>query len=103
MSDKDWIIAILLVLAVGGPLGVHFFHKRRGPGNLVQRNPGGHGPISDTTPGMPAIDDNRRIGSAIAMGGGRAFTEGAKAGQMGGRKYGSRQHGKEHMRLGGQV
>lgn len=103
MDNKDWIIIGLLLLAFGGPLGVHIWHQRQRTPRVAVSNVGGRGPLADTVPGAPAIDDGRRIGAAIGTVGGRAFTEGAKAGVTGGKAYGSRQHHHEHLQLGGAV
>ena len=108
MDKKDWAIVVLLLLAFSGPLGVHLWHQSKqkrswDAGNIAGANPGGTGPISDTVPGFPAIDDGRRMGAAIGAVGGRAMAEGAKAGHRGAKAYGNRAHRHDHMLTGGAV
>lgn len=88
MDWKDYALIIAAILIVGGPVGVHFYHRGKGQ---VAKQPGGEG----------LIDDKRRLGTVVSLVGGRALQEGAKLQKFGALRYANTQSGKDQQQVGG--
>lgn len=97
MEWKDYAIIGLVLLVIGGPIGVHVYHRGKGKvmkGPQVTDQEGG--PI-----GGALIDDNRRLGMAVAMNGGKTIAEGAKLYKMGSSRFHNREQRKDVQLVGG--
>jgi hypothetical protein len=88
MDWKDYvIIGGALFIMFGG--GVYTHYKRKGRGQVAQEPSGGM-----------LIDDLRRMGTAVASVGGRAFAEGGKLARSGAMAYVDRSTRKQLHNVG---
>jgi hypothetical protein len=97
MDTKDYIIIGLIVLVVGGPVGVHLYHRGQGK---VRKQPQATD-YEGGSVGGSVITDTIRLGSAVAMNGGKTIAEGAKLVKQGSLRYHNREQGKSTQMVGG--
>jgi hypothetical protein len=89
METKDYVIIGLVLLVIGVPIGVHVYHRGKGKLRKMPRNPDS------------VIDDNRRLGTAIAAYGGKTIAEGGKLAKYGSLRYHNDSENKNQQHVGG--
>jgi hypothetical protein len=89
MDKKDYIIIGLVLLVVGVPIAVHVYHRGRGKLRKMPKNPDS------------IINDNHRLGTAIAAYGGKTIAEGGKLAKFGSLRYHNDSETAKQQHVGG--